>query len=329
MPRSQIHREISTFIISKSMNPMPSKSSSSLFAISAALLWGFNYPIVKLVLRSVPENRFLLIRFSIGVLLLCLVLYRNGETLRVRREHVPRFLALGLLGVGIYNVMWTAGIHRTTAANAALLISSAPVFTAIYMVVSGQERLVPQRMFGILAAFLGIALITIWKPGAEVSLAGEAMLGNLLVLACAVIFSFYAIVARPLLRIYSPLKVTTLAMAAGLPVLVPYGLIGGSALAQTQSVPAIAAEFAYVILCGTVIAYVCWYRGVQGLGATRTVVFHYLVSIVSMTVGYLALGEPVTGWQLAGAGLVLAGLIVSQNEFHIGKERKVENVRGN
>jgi drug/metabolite transporter (DMT)-like permease len=308
---------------------MPTKSQhSQLFAITAALLWGFNYPIVKLVLRSIPENRFLLIRFSIGVLLLCLILYRSGETLRVRREHILRFLALGLLGVGLYNVMWTAGIHRTTAANAALLISSAPIFTAIYTVVSGQERLATQRLSGILAAFVGIALITVWKPGAQISLAGEAMIGNLLVLACAAIFSFYAIVARPLLRAYSPLKVTTLAMAGGLPVLVPYGLLGGPAPIQSPTGAAIAAEFAYVILCGTVIAYVCWYRGVQGLGPTRTVVFHYLVSIVSMAVGYLALGEPVTGWQLAGAGLVLVGLIVSQKENQIVKERKVVNVRG-
>ncbi len=309
---------------------MPTKSaSSSLFAIAAALLWGFNYPIVKLVLRSIPENRFLLVRFSISVLLLCLILYRSGETLRVQRQHILRFLALGLLGVGLYNVMWTAGIHRTTAANAALLISSAPIFTAIYMVISGQERLALQRLLGILTAFLGISLITVWKPGAQISLAGEAMMGNLLVLACAAIFSFYAIVARPLLRVYSPLKVTTLAMAGGLPVLVPYGLLGGPSPIQAQAGAVIVAEFAYVILCGTVIAYVCWYRGVQGLGPTRTVVFHYLVSIVSMVVGYLALGEPITGWQLAGAGLVLVGLMFSQMENQIVKERMVENVRGN
>jgi drug/metabolite transporter (DMT)-like permease len=292
---------------------MPTKTTNSqIFAISAALLWGFNYPIVKLVLRSVPENRFLLIRFSIGALLLCLVLALSGENLRVQRAHLLRFLFLGLLGVGVYNVIWTAGIHRTSAANAALLISTAPIFTGIYTTLRREEALRRGRVLGILTAFSGIALITLWKPGARLSLEGTAMAGNLLALGGAVLFSFYAVVARPLLRVYSPAKVTTIAMIAGLPVLIPYGLAGAS-VPQTASFTWVTGlEFAFVILCGTVIAYVCWYGGVQQLGPTRTVVFHYLVSVVSLVVGSLVLGEGITGWQIVGAGLVLVGLMLSQ-----------------
>ncbi len=102
------------------------------FAVMAALLWGINYPLVKFVLRSVPETDFLIIRFSAAAFLFTGYLLFSGQNFRVAREHLGRLLLLGFLGVGVYNIIWTLGIHRTTAANAAILISASPIFTGIY-----------------------------------------------------------------------------------------------------------------------------------------------------------------------------------------------------
>lgn len=282
------------------------------YAIIAALLWGANYPTVKLVLRVIPENLFLLIRFSVSVALLCGCLYVCKENIKVQKKHLLHFLVLGILGVGLYNIIWTAGIHRTTAANAALLISTAPIFTGLYALLTRKEDLNWRYCLGILLALSGIILITAWKPGARFSIEGATMTGNLLVLAGAVLFSFYAIVAKPLLSEYSPLKVTTLAMAFGLPVLIPYGFIGLTELDPGSVDMQIGLELTFVIVCGTVLAYVFWYQGIKQLGPTRTVVFHYLVSVISMMVGSLVLAEKITAGQIAGAVLVLAGLILSQ-----------------
>lgn len=282
------------------------------FAISAAIMWGINYPIVKSVLKTIPENHFLLIRFSVSVAILSTLLYFRKENLKIARKHIPQFMILGILGVGVYNVIWTAGIHMTTVANAALLISTSPIFTGLYSILAGTERFHKMRFLGILLAFIGVYIIITWSSGAQFSVGKNAMIGNLLMLSGSMLFALYAVMARPLLNEYSPVQVTTVAMAFGLPVMVPYGL-GGDFIATIGHVGVkVWLELAFVILIGTSLAYVFWYKGIKQLGPTRTVIFHYLVSVISMVTGKLLLAEMITRGQVIGALLVLSGLLLSQ-----------------
>lgn len=277
-------------------------------AITAALLWGVNYPMVKAVLGEIPENSFLIIRFTVSVALFFLLLLLRGESLKVAKEHGPQLLMLGVLGVGVYNLVWTYGIHETTAANAALLISASPIFTGLYSMIRGDETFGRYHLCGTGLAFAGITAIIAGTPGASFSLAAEGMVGNLLVLAGSVLFAVYAILAKPLLTHYSALKLTTLAMLAGLPVIVGFCLVQGPPLSAVYSSSAWAG-LGYIIVMGTVAAFVLWYRGIGRSGPFRTVIFHYIVPVVSMVAGEAFLGEPVTLTMVLGGCLVLVGLM--------------------
>ncbi len=118
--------------------------------------------------------------------------------LYIAKEHLRRLVFLGLLGVGVYNIIWTVGIHRTTAANAAILISASPIFTGIYSMFSGREKIGFSKWAGTILAFSGIFLIIYWTPGSEFSLDSSLFTGNILVLAGSILFSLYAILAKPL-----------------------------------------------------------------------------------------------------------------------------------
>jgi drug/metabolite transporter (DMT)-like permease len=61
-----------------------------------------------------------------------------------------------------------------------------------------------------------------------------------------------------------------------------------------------------------VIAYLFYYRGVRVLGPTRTAMFSNLQPLIALTVAYLTLGETPSVWQLAGAGSIMTGLLVSR-----------------
>lgn len=291
---------------------------SEIFALLSAALWGINYPNTKLILARLSVPEMLLVRFPAAAGLMLCYLIMRGEGIGVRKSDLPRILVIGFICVGVYNLLWTSAMRLTSAASAALLISCAPIFTTLYMAVSGEEAISLRRWCGVLLAFGGIALITLCSPGMRLGFDSSAFVGNLICLAASLIFSAYNILAKSLLERYSPVKLTGLVTALGLLFIVPYGalhldvshLMG----AWQTGAPALQIEVIYLILMGTVVAYIGWYRGIQGAGAARTVLYHYFVSVISMVVGIILLGEIPSLGQLFGAGLVLGGLFVSRSQ---------------
>jgi len=288
----------------------PQAVNGDFYALLAALLWGVNYPLVKFVLRSIPEQQFVLVRFLAAAVILNGYAWLAGE--RVwrgwERAALWRLAFLGLVGVGAYNIVWTAGIHRTTAANAALLVSTAPIFTVMYTAWRGEEPVGAWQWLGGGLAFAGVYGIVAGTPGG-LSFGADVFVGNLLVLGCAVLFALYGIVARPLLVRHSPIKVTTAVMTLGLCVLAPYGLAGGRVAAPSW--PAWWG-MGFIVLLGTVAAYVCWYGGIRQASPAKAVIFHNLVPVISMGVGAILLGEETNAGRLLGAVLVLTGVIVTK-----------------
>lgn len=285
-------------------------SSGEWYAITAAFLWGINYPIVKLILRTLPEGKFMLIRFAVSIVLLIGYLQFKDEGLRISRIHYGRVLLLGVLGVGLYNIIWTCGIHRTTVANAALLISTSPIFAAIYAVSTKQEKINLRTWIGTILSFGGIYLIVSQTPGAEFNFSSTEFNGSILVLIGSFLFALYAIIAKPMLDYYSPVKLVTLAMLGGLPVITLYGLYQ-DAVVVWQDIDLLTwFGLSYIIIFGTIVAFAFWYIGIQRTNPVRATVFHFIVPVTSMVFGALLLGDPVTAGQIVGAVLVFSGLIV-------------------
>ncbi|MGE5677074.1 MAG: DMT family transporter, partial [Pseudomonadota bacterium] len=255
------------------------------FAVAAAFLWGINYVAVKSVLCELPEKSFLLIRFTASVVLLFLYLCISGETFRLRREDILKIVMLGVFGVGLYNILWTAGIHLTTASNAALIVSTSPTFAQLYMQFTGAEKVGGKRWVYTFVAFCGLFLMTGSSPGAAIDLGSRFFMGNLLVLASTLLFASYTVFAKPLLIHYTPVKLNAMAMASGLPILLAYYAYAPAPLSFSAVSGATLAKLSYIIIFGTAVAYICWYEGIKKTGPVKVILFHYIVPVSSMILG--------------------------------------------
>jgi drug/metabolite transporter (DMT)-like permease len=295
-------------------------SSNDLLILGVVLIWGINFSVIKVTLRSMSPMAFNGLRFGLATIVMLIILRCRRESLWVaRRDILPVFL-LGLVGHTFYQVLFLNGMARTTPANASLLMATAPIFVVIYGYVLGIERTNRWIWGGILLSFAGILLLIGGGGGLKMGV-GMAK-GDLLVLAAAMLWAAYTTGSKPLLARYSPLKLTASSMVAGA---APLVLISLPAM-RTQdwgAVPAGAwAGLLYSAVFSVALAYIGWYTSVQRVGNARTAVYSNLTPVIAILVAWVFLGSTLAPLQIVGAAVVLAGVMLTRRgRFTAGEQR--------
>jgi drug/metabolite transporter (DMT)-like permease len=292
--------------------PQPRGSiNTDLLLLTMTLIWGVNYSAIKIALGSMPPFVFNVFRFGLATLIMVILLWRRGENLRVARRDILAMIVIGLTGHGIYQILFIGGLARTTPANSALILASMPIWVAVYGVILGTERANRTTWAGITLSFVGIVLLIV-GGGKALSLEGSSLIGDLMTLAAAMLWAVFVTISKPLLVRYSPVKVTTIEMLIGTPILILVGLPG--LLNQDwQQVPPVAwGCVLYSAVLATVVAYVLWTTGVQRTGSARTAIYSNVTPIAAMVAAWLILGDKLQPGQLAGAAIVLAGLMLTR-----------------
>ncbi len=216
-----------------------------------------------------------------------------------------------MIGHSFYQILFINGMAQASAGTAALILATTPIFVAIYAHLLGIERAKPLVWAGILLSFAGIVLIIV-GGSQQIDLRGGAALGSLLMLGSAMGWAGYVAGSGTLLRRHSPLKVTTMSMMFGTPLLVLVSL--PQIIAQPWgSVPAGGwAGLLYSSSLSIALAYVLWTTGIQRVGTARTAVFQNLVPVFTVILAWLVLGDRLAPLQLAGAAAVLTGILLTR-----------------
>ena len=294
---------------------MPVRSGrSDLALLVTVLIWGLNFPIIKVALEPMPPFVVNALRFAasavvLGALHVWQVRGRPGAFLAPLREHPWVVVGLGLLGYVGYQVLFIVGVDATSAGSAALIIASAPVWTAVLAQLLGVERLPFAAWGGLGLSLVGTALVIV--AGTAAVFSEDTLLGNLLMLGAAVAWAAYTVLSRAVLR--SGISATGLAffgIVVSLPLL--WGL-GASDLGGVDWPDVDAAVWGALLFSGalsTGVAYALWNIGVQRIGPSQAAIYSNLVPVVALASGALLLGEPVTPFQLLGGVLILGGLFL-------------------
>jgi drug/metabolite transporter (DMT)-like permease len=198
-------------------------------------------------------------------------------------------------------------LHHTSAANAALLNSSIPLWTVLAAWLLARQRTSLAQLLGICVSFIGVAAIL--GRGDPANLAALRInRGDGLMLLAMVMWGVYAVCLRrrPVgLSAFAYLWVTG---AIGLLLLLPwlaFEAAGGAALWPTGSVWT---GIVYLALFPSIIATVMYNGALDTLGPARASHCVHLVPVFATLLGAAVLGEPVRAYHLAGYALILAGL---------------------
>jgi drug/metabolite transporter (DMT)-like permease len=179
------------------------------------LTWGINFGVAKSAFQDIPPVLFAAIRFTISGLLIFLLTFWRERSVSIRKEDLGMVAAVGGLGLGLYQILWSLGLNMTSASNSALILSTQPLLGALYMELIKKESVGKRRYFGMILALGGVILV-ILKPTVRLHFSLDTLPGDLLTLVagvCAAIF--FSAWSKPLLEIYSPLRLMGYCMVIG------------------------------------------------------------------------------------------------------------------
>jgi drug/metabolite transporter (DMT)-like permease len=282
-----------------------------LMLIGMSFIWGINFTVVKIALEDLLPLSFNLIRFSLASLFLLALLWIRERNLGIRKKDVGRLFMLGFIGNTAYQLLFIHGISHTTAGNSSLILATTPLFVALLSSFLHIEKIQRRIWYGVTLSFIGIVFISI-GAGKSPTIPSENWIGDLLVLIGTICWSTYTVFSKPLLQWYSPLKLTTLTVAMGTPLLVLVSIPSVTqqnwSTVSTQAWLSLAFSFSLAIAIG----YVVWYTGVNKIGNARTALYENLVTVTAVVVAWLILAENMTPVQVLGMGLVFFSLYLAQ-----------------
>lgn len=269
----------------------------------AVLLWGGIYPATKVGLRDFPVLSFTALRVLLAAV--ALVFLIGGA----RGLRLPRGLRRATLNAGCaqatFQLLLIAGLGRTSAANSAILLATAPLLTTLWLVVTAREHPMARGWLGLVIGLAGVVLVI--RGGADASGAGR-LTGDLIALSAAGAWVWYSLAVAPLVPALGPVRATAWSLLLATALIVPVALVQLATRDWAAvSLPAWVALL-YCALAGLVAASALWAAAIGRLGARRTMIYIYLEPVSAVLLAALLLGEALTPVQGAGAVLALLGV---------------------
>lgn len=274
-----------------------------------ALIWGANYVSVKFGTEVVAPLAFNGLRVTIAAVVLLAIVAATRGVWPSRRD-AWHLVLLGVLGNGLYQVLFVEGVAHSRAGDAALILAVSPAFIALMGRIRGVERVSPRGVIGIALSIVGIGLVAYGAP--QTGGQHATLWGDLFCLGGAFCWSLYTVLLQPYTKRIDGLTLSAVTMAGGA---VPLLLVASPQIAGTAwgHVPAMGwGALAYSSMLALVLAYLFWYHGVKVIGPTRTAMYANLQPVVAVIVAWLVFGDVLSPVQAAGAGGIMAGLVLTR-----------------
>lgn len=275
--------------------------------LTAAVIWGSGFVAQRLGSEHLDAFAFTGLRFTLGTLLLLPLLKFARWPKHVAPVFSWRATTRGGIMAGIVMTLAATaqqhGLGQTTASNGAFITSLYVVFVPFVAILLTRHRIGWAVWTGVALAAVGLALLGV-KEDATIN--G----GDWWILVCAVLWALHVVIVGIYSRDAEPIRLS----------LIQLGMTGGITLAiafargsiQAESLDAAKWAVLYGAVLPVAVAFTLQVIAQKHAPAAHTALILSLESVFGMLAGILFLAERPTGQQYVGAGLMLAGVVVSQ-----------------
>ena len=274
--------------------------------LSTVALWAANFTASKWILdHGFHPLAYSSVRYLAAASIFGVVTLLWEGSLRIGRAEIP-LVAFATTVLLLNQLSFVYALRFTTATTVALLFGTLPIFTALFARGTGVERQTMRFWLAALLSFGGVALVAVGSGG---KLSAD-LKGDALAVGGAATWAAYSVAISPLMRRYSPFRLSAVFLLA---VTVPLFALGSRQIAH-QSFhfrPLVWAAFAFAVLGPLVITNLLWFTAIDRVGPSHAALFANLQPFLAAIIALLVLSETITAVQIAGGLALGAGIVLA------------------
>jgi drug/metabolite transporter (DMT)-like permease len=278
-----------------------------------ALCWAGNAIVGRMAAGHIPPVTLSFLRWSLAFLIILPFawkhLVRDWDAIR---ERLGIMIVLSITGIGAFNTLQYWALEHTQALNTLLLQSAGPLVVAVWSLALLGIRLTLAQAAGILLSMCGVLIILMHGDLSKLSNI-EFNRGDLIFLIALAIFGLYSVLSLKRPGIHA-LSFVAFTFGAGAACLIPLFIWELFARPLMRLDTTNLLSLFYVALFPSTIAYLCFNRGVQLIGANRAAPFFHVVPVFGTVMSIIFLGEHPQVFHFIGFALVLTGVFVASRK---------------
>jgi drug/metabolite transporter (DMT)-like permease len=270
--------------------------------LGTVLLWSLNITVSKYLFEhGWKPLAYGTIRYFLAICLFWAFTYYRERSFRIARNDVWLVLFAALM-IFVNQICFVYGIKLSHASTVALLLGTTPIFIGLISLALGLEHLAKAFWIGAAITFGGVALIAVANGSV-----GSSLNGTLIAIATAATWACYTVTIAPLMRRYSPFRISALVLAIGW---VPLALV---------SIPQVSTQdfsfgwkvwlgFGYAVVGPLFLTNILWFTAIDRVGASRASLFANLQPFFAVFFALILLKESLHTLEIAGGVLIFAGI---------------------
>lgn len=282
-------------------------SPVDLMLLGTVLLWALNVTVTRYVLtHGWLPLAYGTIRYFAATSLFWIFTYRRERSFRIERRDL-RLIVLAAVALFLNQLCFVYALKLSEASTVALLLGATPVFIGLITLVLRLEALSNAFWLGSVTTLGGVALIAA-ASGGDIS---AGLGGDLLAIGLAFTWSCYTVAIAPLMRRYSPFRISALVLAAGW---VPLALV---------SIPQIAHQhfdfgwkvwlsFGYAVVGPLFLTNILWFTAIDRVGPSRASLFGNLQPFFAVFFALVLLSETLHPLEIVGGVLIFGGIVLER-----------------
>jgi drug/metabolite transporter (DMT)-like permease len=194
------------------------------------------------------------------------------------------------------------GVKLAHASTVALLLGTTPIFIGLIALAFRLEQLPSTFWIGAVITFVGVALIAVANGGV-----GSSLTGTLIAIATAFTWACYSTAIAPLMRRYSPYRISSLVLAIGW---IPLAAVASTQLAEQQFSFGwkVWLGFGYAVVGPLFLTNILWFTAIDRVGASRAALFGNLQPFFAVFFALILLNESLSSLEIAGGVLIFGGI---------------------
>jgi drug/metabolite transporter (DMT)-like permease len=278
-----------------------------LMLLGTVLLWALNTTVTRYVLtHGFHPLAYATTRYGCGTVLFWGFTYRRERSFRIARRDL-RYVAIAALMIFANQLCFVYSIDKTTAATVTLFLGTTPIFIGVIASVIGLERMGRGFWAATLVSIVGVAFVASGSGGFSGHVSGDG-----LAVATALTWAMYSVAITPLMRRYSPFRISSLVLAIGW---VPIALVGSRQTgAQSFHFDALMwLCFAFAVVGPLFLTNILWFTAISKVGPSRASLFSNMQPAFGVAFAILLLGEGLTAWEVVGGALILGAVLLERS----------------